>query len=107
MEQTFKYANVDFSRAEHFFERCFPGPSGAVATAVEIESCGVKFRIGVTREMRFGKQCETADAARFIELMPRDFAEHVQIEIANDAFENCTQAIEICKGRPGRSRLRR
>jgi hypothetical protein len=32
-----------------------------------------------------------------IELMPRDLTEYVEIEIANDAIENCTQPIEICK----------
>jgi hypothetical protein len=31
--------------------------------------------------------------------MPRDLAENIKIEIAYDAFENCTEAIEICKGR--------
>ena len=29
--------------------------------------------------------------------MPRDLAEHVEIEIANNAIENRTQSIEICK----------
>ena len=47
--------------------------------------------------MRLGEQRETADAAGMIELMPSDFAEYVEIEIAYDALENCTHAIEICK----------
>ena len=31
--------------------------------------------------------------------MPRDLTEHVEIEVAYDAVENCTHAIEICKRR--------
>jgi hypothetical protein len=33
------------------------------------------------------------------ELMPRDLTEYVEMQIVNDAIENCTQAIEICKRR--------
>jgi hypothetical protein len=47
--------------------------------------------------MRFGEKRETADAAGVIKLMPCDLTEHVEIKIANDAIENCTQAIKICK----------
>jgi hypothetical protein len=49
--------------------------------------------------MRLGEQRATADAAGMIELVPRDFAEYVEIEIAYDALENCTHAIAICKRR--------
>src|SRR6185369_11455443 len=91
--------HVDFSCAEHFFERCFPRPGVAIATAVEIERRCAKLRIRVAGEMRFGEEREPADAARMIELMPRDLTEHVEIELAYDAIENCTQAIEICKRR--------
>ncbi len=50
-------------------------------------------------EMRFGEEREAADAAGMIELMPRDLTEYVEVQIAYDAIENCTQAIEICKRR--------
>ena len=36
---------------------------------------------------------------RMVEYTPGYLADHVQTEIANDAFENLTQPIEICKGR--------
>src|ERR1051325_3954784 len=49
--------------------------------------------------MGFGEERETADAAGMIELMPRDLTEYVEIEIANDAIEKGSQAIEICKRR--------
>jgi hypothetical protein len=32
-----------------------------------------------------------------IELMPGNFAENVQLEIAYDAIQNCAQTVEICK----------
>ena len=97
MNQSIEHANFHFSCAKHFFEDCFPRPVRAIAATVKIERGRAKFGIGVTRKMRLRKQCETTHAARVIELVPGDFAEHVQIEIAYDAIENRAESIEVCK----------
>jgi hypothetical protein len=97
MDHSLKNTNANFGCAEHLAQHLFPRPARAIAATVKVESGGAEFGIGVTRQMGFREESESADASGFRKLRPRDLSDHAEAQIAYDTIENCAQTFEIGK----------
>src|SRR5579883_1836697 len=80
-------ANGDFFRAQVLAQPAGEIPFGTRPATEQIQAEGTELRKSMARQVRLGKQRQTGDAAGFRKLVPHDFADYVQIQIANNGLE--------------------
>src|SRR5258705_13646532 len=75
-----------------------PGPFGARSATIEIDRGQAVFRVGVTSQMRFRKERHSGNASRRWKAVPDDFADNLQVQLADCSLKNGLQQLEATQG---------